>query len=480
MSEPEKPAASRRTMLHSLVGTAASLAAAKAIAQPLAGNPPSTPKLRRTVYLDDFLDEAQRIAASTDRPRDCTAALERALATGCPVEIGAGHYALDALRLPNECSLTGHPGTVIHQASPDRPAVHCVSDVQSGQLAGIRMEGMTFVGHPAARAAVVLLEARLGYAIWRSRFAFFAQNSFRALEVQASDANNVFECEIEVVSEGTSDTAVLVRGGTYNRYHLFLTRTRSRALDDGSNGSVVRVVAENTIVIRGQTNHVYAVVESISAPRAADQIAISDRGFGNVFHGPQVSMLPADRGKLRYAFGGFDGTIFISPQIIGDGTPHPFAPTSNLPFTVIGGRSGAAHKVEATFDGSDPDHDLRNITFIGPVRDFTALPTHAGTVAMQRLVPLKDGADGSLVTIAATTQVVVIDAPMALPSARIAFVGTVAPRDGWMLSITTTHPILRLTWPENSRFSRLPARLVAGQCLQMVYQKDADTWFPLG
>nr|WP_253072634.1 hypothetical protein [Sphingomonas sp. H160509] len=478
MSKLEGPAASRRAMLHSLAGTAASLAAAQAIARPttgkVAGDGAGASTPRRIVYLDEFLDEAQRAAAVTDTPRDCTAAFERALATGCPVEIGAGHYAVHALRLPNGCSLTGHPGAVIHQALPDQPAVHCVSDERSGQLADIRLSGITFVGHPAARAVTVLLEARRGYAIWRSRFSFFARNSFRALEVQAIDNNNVFECEIDVVSEGSSGTAVLVNGGTYNRYHLFLTRTRSWALDDLSNNSMIRVVSENCVVFRGQMNQIQAHIEAISADRGAGETAISDRGFGNSFIAATVNMPAGDRGKLRYAFGAFQRSVFINPQIIGAGAPaHPFAPTSNFPFTVIGGRSLAANKIEATFDGADPDHDLRNVTFVGDVSDFTTQATHPSTTVVQRFAPGND----ETIRIAATTRTVIIDAARVLPVLTIAFPTTLKPRDGWRLVIATSHAITEVRWPAGPRFSRLPSALSAEARIDMTYQGDVDRWF---
>lgn len=469
-----KPAASRRAMLHSLVGTAASLAAARAMAVPPDQNTPVPSASRRVVYLDEFLDEAQRLAAATNKPLDCTMAFERAVASGCTVEVGAGHYTVSGLRLPNGCTLIGHSGAVIHQTRPDQPAIHCVSDARSGQLADIRLSGLTLTGHPEATAPVVLLEARRGYAIWRSRFAFFAQNSFRALEVQASDNNNVFECDFEVISEGTSDTAVLVNGGTYNRYHLFLTRTRSWALDDLSHNSMIRVVSENAVIFRGQMNQIQAHIEAISAGRAANETAISDRGFGNTFIAATVNMTSDDRGKLRYAFGAFQRSVFINPQIIGAGAPpHPFAPTSNFPFTVIGGRSLAANKIEATFNGSDPDHDLRNVTFVGDVGDYTTLATHPSTSIVQRFTPGND----ETIKIAATTRTVIIDAPRTLSVLTIAFPATLKPRDGWRLVITSSHAINELRWPREARFARLPSTLPAGGRVEMTYQHDVDRWF---
>jgi hypothetical protein len=425
------------------------------------------------IRVRDFLTPSQRAAATTSNPLDCTAAFARALASGSQVLVDRGRYALDALKMPNGSRLIGEAGAVLHQANPARPAIACISDAASGQLADLRIEGVTMVGHPAATASLLLLEAKGGYAIWRSRFSYFARDSFRALEVQASEANNVFECEIEVVSEGTRDTAVLVNGGVYNRFRLFLTRTQGWALDDSSACAAVRVVAENCLMFRGQSNQISAFVEGIASPRAADATAITDRGFGNVFLTAHVNMPSVDKGKLRYAFRAFERTVFISPQIIGPGAPpDPFAPTSNFAFTIIGGRSGAANKIEATFDGSDPDHDLRNVTFVGDVRDFTALATGPGTTTLQRFVPR----DAEVVRVKALTRVVVIDPSQPLRSLQLGFDEALAPVDGWTLRIGATETIAALTWPVHKRFARLPRQLAAGERIEMVYARDDDLW----
>ncbi|WP_375426902.1 hypothetical protein [uncultured Sphingomonas sp.] len=424
----------------------------------------------------DFLDGAQRAAAATAQPLDCTAAFTRALASGSQVFVDPGRYALDALRLPNGSRLIGAPGSVLHQASPTRPAIACISDVASGQLADLLIEGVTMVGHPKATAPLLLLEARGGFAIWRSRFRYFARDSFRALEIQASDANNVFECEIEVVSEGTRDTAVLVRGGVYNRYHLFLTQTTGWALDDASGGSAIRVVAENSVIFRGQINQITAQVEGIASPKAASEAAIIDRGFGNTFIAAGVNIPIKDAGKLRYAFQAFQRSIFINPQIIGAGAPpHPFGPTSNLPFTVIGGRSGSRYPVDATFDGSDPDHDPRNITFVGDVRDFTAGATRPGTTAVQRFTPTA----GFTASIAIATQAVIVDAEQAIPAMQVMFNSALAPLDGWTLQVSTTNAIARIDWPAGQRFARLPRHLMPGGRFNMVFEAGSDRWFLL-
>lgn len=426
------------------------------------------------VRIRDFLNSQQRAAviAGIDPP-DCTAAFISALATGHSVTVDAGTYGIDALRLPNGARLTGDRGAILQQASAQRPALHCVSDERSGQLAQILVEGLTIVGHPQARSAAVLLEAHGGYAIWRSRFSFFAQKTFCALQVEASDDNNVFECEMHVVSEESSDTAVLVRGGVYNQYHLFLTRTRGWALDDASASSMIRVVAENCVIFRGQTNQIAAHVEGISAPRAASEVAVTDRGFGNIFIGPQVNMPAADRGKLRYAYKAFERTLFLSPQILGPGAPpHPFAPTSNQAFTIIGGRSNAANTIEATFDNRDPDHDRRNVTFIGDGRDYTTLPTHPAARRVQRVVATPN----AVIQIAADTQILLLDPAGPLQTVGLLFDGMLAPIDSWQLTITTTAPIERLSWPSGSRYARLPTRISPGSRLHLVYQRGIDRW----
>lgn len=463
----DKTHASRRDLFGGLAGIGA-------LALPLAGHAATGMAQLPIdgVAVDGFLSPAQRAAALTDTPVDCTDAFVRALAANRSLTVGPGRYLLNALRLPNGARLAGAPGATIGQARADRPAIHCLSDPSSGQLADIEVTGFRAVGHPQARSPVLLVEARGAFAIWRSRFELVVEKSFRALQIEAADANNIFECTFEIRSEETSDIAVLVHGGVYNRFHLFLTRARMRALDDGSNGSSIRVVADNSIVIRGQTNQVMAVVEAIASPRVADDALITDRGFGNIFIGPQVNVLSGDKGKVRYAFAAFERTVFVSPQIIGDGVPHPFAPTSNLPFTVIGGRSGAPNKIEATFNGADPDHDLRNITFVGDVCDWTALPTRAGLSAIQRAAPVAGGEIG----IAATTQILLIVSPVPLAAVRIGFAGGVPTLDGWTLSLSTENAVARIEWPAGNRYRRLPTRLAAGEAARLVFDAQGDAW----
>jgi len=460
--------ATRRGVLGSLTGVGAILPLSSRRTQPAMAR-----ASQGAVRVHDFLDDQQLAAAATSSPLDCTAAFARALVAGPQVIVDPGHYALNALRLVNGCRLIGEAGAVIHQADATRPAVACVSDAASGQLADISLSGLTLVGHPNGRSALLLLEAKGGYAIWRSYFSLVMRNCFRALEVRATDANNVFSCEFEVVSEGTRDTAVLVQGGVYNRFHLFLSQTQSWALDDASSCSEMRVVAENSVIFRGQGNQVCAFVEGIAAPQAASDIAITDRGFGNVFMAAQVNMPTADAGKLRYAFKAFERSIFLSPQILGAGAPpHPFAPTSNFAFTVVGGRSAAAHKVEATFDGSDPDHDMRNVTFVGDVRDFTDLATQPGTTTLQHVSPQ----DGASVKVEATTHTVFIDPVHPLAALNLIFPATLMPIDGWTLGVVSTQAISRLAWPADARFAKLPSGLTPRVRIDLVYRRDGDRW----
>lgn len=464
------PAPSRRALLNAMGGVGMASLVTPA---PATVSPPAT---GATVWIDDFLNEEQRRAAASDRPVDCTDAFAQAFTQARSVMVGPGHYALDGLRLPGGGTLRGSGGAVLHQATPDRPVIRAVSDRTSGQLADIMLDGFRIEGHPTSRAPLVLVEAKGAFAIWRSRFAFFAHNAFRALEVQASDANNIFECMFDVVSEGSSDTAVLVRGGVYNRYHLFLTQTQKWALDDSSTSSFVRVVAENCVIVRGQNNQVIAHVEGISAAQAADDAAISDQGFGNSFLAAEVNMSAGDKGKLQYAFRAFERSVFINPQIIGVGAPpHPFAPTANLPFTVINGRSRAAHRIEAVFDGSDVNHDPRNITFVGDVSDYTARPTGPGMLAVQRFAPTGN----FTAALALTTQAVIVDAVRTIDIMRVTFAGALPPMDGATLSITTSGAITSIRWPTDSRFARLPTWLAAGGRMQLVYQRDANQWFAL-
>lgn len=422
----------------------------------------------RQVDLADFLDADRRAAAVAGRIVDCTDALRKALATGQRVVVGDGDFGVHALSLPGGSGLIGGPKTRLHQIDPASPLLDLVATRDSGHLANLLVGEVTLVGHPRARAPLVRMEARGDFTIWRSRFQYFAKDCFRALEIV--DGSHVFESLFDVVAEGCSDVAVKT-AGVYNRYHFFLTQTATWALDDRSNASDLRVVAENAIALRGQMNQVSASIEGIAAARAADRAAIVDRGFGNTFLNPTVNMPAADAGKLQFAFDTFDRTVLVNPQIIGPGVPaHPFAPTVHA-LSVIGGRSDAKQDIGATFDGRAPDRDPRRIRFVGDVRDFTPLPTAPGTRVVQRVA----ATPGTTVRIAPTTQIVSIAADRALAS--IAFdLGPLTPPDGWHLTIVSAQAIARIDWPAGPRYAALPRTLAAGQRIELVYQSNGDGW----
>lgn len=428
--------------------------------------------LGEVVKLDDFLPEAARATAASGRIVDCTAALTEALATGRRVAIGPGDFGVGSLRLPAGGGLVGEAGTRLHQIAPGNPILDIAATRESGHLADLLVHGLTLVGHGNARSALVRMEARGDFAVWRSHFQFFAKDAFRALEI--SEGSHVFETVFEIVAEGCRDTAVR-SAGVYNRYHLFLTQTDTWALDDRSNGSDIHVVAENAVVIRGQTNRVSACVEGIAAPRAADRAAIIDRGFGNTFNTPVVNMPAKDKGKLQYAFDAFDRSVFVNPQIIGPGVPpDPFAPTVHA-FAVIGGRSDAAHGIGTAFDGSAPDRDPRRVSFSGDVRDFTTAPISPGTVRVQRAAPVA----GSVVRIDPMTQLLAIESATPLGALTLDF-GPLTPPDGWRLEIRTTAGVSKVSWPAGPRQAALPAALRPDHRLDLVFQKASDRWLPLG
>lgn len=319
-----------------------------------------------SVLVTDFLSPMQLEQVKSGRLTDCTAAFSQAQQAAALVRIPPGRYGLANLRLHDGITLTGVGSNTVRidQLSSTLPAIACVSDEASGQLSGITLERVTVHGHPHATVAAVLVAAYKQYAVWRSRIEFVARNTFRALEIQGADAANVFHCHFEVTSEGTSDTAVLVNGGTYNTIRVFVTKCYSWGIQDSSANSEIRAIAENCMIFRGQNNRIFATLEEIPYKPASDA-GIEDKGFGNTFDNPTVIM--STDGKLEYGFRPFSNSVFINPQIIGKkgAVRHPFSLGIAEPMTIIGGRSEAAQFIEDTYDGSSERGASKLVTMLG-------------------------------------------------------------------------------------------------------------------
>jgi hypothetical protein len=420
-----------------------------------------------------FLSVPQRIAVAAGKAVDCTDAFVAAFAKGRHVWVPPGRYGVSTIRLRSGEALigAGSEATVIEQMVADQPAIACIADSSTGQIAGVTVAGIFVAGHARASGCAVRVVGLGAYAVWRSSFQFFASHTYTALEI-GIDNTNVFRCDFDVVSENTRGTAVIARGGVYNRYRYFLTQTAGMALEDHSGSSEIEAVAESCMIFHGQINRVWATIEALVASPVPSRTLIEDRGFQNRFYSPTVNLRAEDRGKCTYAFAPFSGSIFDDPQVLGrDTVEHPFAP-SPYGFTVIAGRSEAAQPIEATYDGREPARNLRNVALIGVNHGLTRTPLGIGARAIQRAAP-----DAPFnFAINPRTDVVMWEPRAPLAFVNVSLMAGATPFDGWAVAFTTTQPIARVNWPGGEAYAALPTRMDPGAGFTLLYDGVAKRW----
>lgn len=433
----------------------------------------NAPEMLAWVSVATFLSPSQRAAAAAGKTVDCTDAFIAAFAQRSHVWVPPGRYGVSTIRLRSGEALigSGNEATVIEQLIADQPAITCIADASTGQIAGVTLAGIHVAGHAKATGCAVRVAGHGPYAVWRSSFQFFASHTYTALEI-GIDNTNVFRCDFDVVSENTRGTAVVVRGGVYNRYRYFLTQTAGMALEDHSGSSEIEAITESCMIFHGQINRVWATIEALVALPVPSQILIEDRGFQNRFYSPTVNLRAEDRGKCIYAFAPFAGSIFDDPQILGrDTVEHPFAP-SPYGFTVTAGRSEAAQPIEAVYDGREPARNLRNVAFVGINQGLTRVPLGIGARSIQRTAP-----DAPFnFAINPRTDVVIWEPSGPLAFANVSLMAGATPFDGWAVTFTTTQSIARLNWPDSDAFAALPTRIDPEAGFTMLYDGIAKRW----
>ena len=414
---------------------------------------------------------------------DATAAFTSAQGTGdVQVFIPPGTYKLNGLRILDGVSLVGAGKSAVRidQAVAGTPAINCTSDASVGQLKNLELSGFTVYGATSATVAAVLVAAAGAFAIWNSTFEFSAKNTFRALEIQASAANNVFQSKFTVQSEGTTSTAVLANGGVYNLFDLFLTQCASFALvETGSfNCTYIRLVTDNCWTSSGQnTVFIGPSVEEIHSAVAPSATVIGLSGFNQTLILPTVILNAANALKVTTVLAPFSGTNLINPRFLCAVT-NPFSGNS-LNWTLIGpGQSNCTNKVEVVYDGTLDTKNLRNITFVGDCATFTLQSVPHGGKNVQYLAPT-----GSFnFTALNNTDAVIFDFAGVIATANVN-IGTtgLALVNNQVLSFYSrgTLTALNLACPAGANVALLPTTMAAGDKFSAVYFVTTNTWYPI-
>lgn len=422
----------------------------------------------------DYMSTAQRDQVLAGTLTDCTAAFDAAQQASRHVIVPAGRYGLNNFRTRNGLHLdcASPPAVRFDQLVANQPAIRCQSDATYGHLEDVNLHDFVVYGHASASVAAATVEAYGAYGLRRSKFRYRAMNTFRGLEVQGPDAANVYLCQFDVLVQGCTGTGVLVVGGAYNRFDMFIVQTSTWALDDQSSYSEINVIAENCMIFRGQNNFIQAKVENIIGPPGSN-VAIGDLGYGNTYIEPAV-ILSVPVAGLDYAFRPFGNTVYINPQVISlnSAIPHPFAADfSTERFTVIGGRNSAVNKIEATYADTWEVSSMRRPMFVGAgAEQFCSKP--ADGMRVQRETPTT----GATVTIKSGTDVLRLTPAGTIAALTVAFLASPLPFEGWRLRFFTTQTITAITWPGGAAHAELPTTLAANTGFEMVWNNTGAKW----
>jgi hypothetical protein len=416
---------------------------------------------------------------------DSTAAFVAAQVASKNVFAPPGTYILDELRIQNGVQIigAGYENTIFKQANASRFAINCLSDAVTGQLSSLNLKNFKVEGAVGSTVAAVVVAAYGAFAIWKSNFDFVASNTYVAMELQAADANNVFRCSFKITSQDTVNTAVVINGGTYNTFDLFLTNCNNgKSLNFvGLACFFERCVTDGQQYYAGsQTTVNNATVEEWSGASItgdAYPAAIVSSGFTETFINPMVILTGTSVAKVTYAFRPFDNTIYINPKVLATLT-NPIQCDNSFKFVIIGpGQCTTVNKIDTLFtdDSGDTTTTLRRVSFVGDCSQWVAGNLPGAGKVLQYSAPLT----GAGITVKNNTSAVVIE-----PIGTIAALGLAlpaAPVDNQVVSVSTTQTITALTTsaaaPTGVNVSLVPTTMLANSQFSMIYRLANNKWY---
>lgn len=436
-------------------------------------------ELADSVNVMDFMTEAQiaDVRAGT-ASMDVTSAWAKAQNAANLIRVPSGTYLLNDFRFKTNKVFVGegYQSSIIKQKSANKPAINCLSDASSGQLWGVGLRQVQVVGAPGAKVAAVLVAAYGAFAVFRSEFDFAAGNTFRALEIQAADANNVFECKFKVSSQTTSGTAVLTNGGVYNEFDFFLTNCASYALQDTSWDSFfTKVISDGVQVYSGQNNLINkAVVEAIHADKAPVEAAINVLGFNNTLVRTGITTVANAKCGTGYYFNATTSTV-VGMRIIGkypESCPKITAVFSHgSSGTFIDCISDAPVRVDTNNAGSV----LRDWEFVGQCSTITNSQVPRGGLAYSYQTP----SSGATILVEDNVDALILH-PSSTSIAKLKIIMPQSPKDKQVVRVSSVAAITALTVSANTRqqIVAVPTSLLAGGSFAMIYNSHKSCWFP--
>lgn len=442
-------------------------------------------KQREKVSVFDFMTAAQiaDVQAGTAL-LDVTAAFTAAQNAAKNVYAPPGTYLLDGLRIQSQRSIigAGYEATIFKQKNAGTYAINCLSDASVGQLLGVSIKQVGFVGAASPTVAVINVEANGVFAITHSEFDFIARDTYSPLRIYCPDAANVYNCKFKVTSD-RSATGIRSQGA-YNEYDFFITSVdNSLYVYDISSGSTFqKVVTEGTAHFSGQWNTIN-LFTCENYPKPAHPLGTVLRIDGNSQTFSDVQIITVPNAKATSGLDIYGSHITIgSVSIIGTPTtttPNYPAFLSTTSSGSIGSfRSNAPNKLDAYTGGAI----MRKWTFGGDVSQALNTPvTRGGRLAhvnnfatsgsTQTFGPnstVNDWYDAFVLNVGSTLAALTITIPQNPVDGQVARFAAIGA--GGVTALTLTpgggHSVVGA-----------PAGLAAGSSFELVFKSADSKWY---
>jgi len=257
-----------------------------------------------------------------DGVTDDTTAWNTAQTNADFIWVPPGTYLLNNFRPQNRKRFlgAGYLSVTIQQAAAGTPAINCLSDATTGQLANLEFSGFTLKGAAAATVPALVVQATNPYVVKNSKFDFVADSCFNSLKIVTTTSNEVYDNEFKVHQLSSLSTGVLTTGGVYNKFDLFIVGSANGiAINDSSWSAVfVRAVSDGQQIYSGQQNVVLSpTVEGWTG--TAQGSAIAALGFNNRFVAAAVVNVPNAKAPFALGLNGGGGNTntWLGVRVVG-------------------------------------------------------------------------------------------------------------------------------------------------------------------
>lgn len=442
-------------------------------------------KLRESVSVFDFMTAAQiaDVRAGT-ASIDVTTAFTAAQTASKTVYAPPGTYLLDGLRIQNNRNIigAGYEATIFKQKNAGTYAINCLSDASVGQLLGVAIKQVGFIGAASPTVAVLNVEANGVFAITRSEFDFIARDTYSPLRIYCPDAANVYNCKFKVTSD-RSATGIRSQGA-YNEYDFFITNVDNSlyVYDISSSSTFQKVVTEGTAHFSGQWNTINLFTcENYPKPAHSLGTVLRIDGNSQTFSDVQIITVPNAKASSGLDIYGTHTTIG-SVSIIGTPTTttpnYPAFLSSTSSGSIGSFRSSAPKKIDAytngatmrkwTF-GSDVSQALNSpVTRGGRLVQVNNFATSGSTQTFGQNPTVNDWYDAFVLNVGSTLATLTITIPQAPADGQVARFAAIGA--GGVTALT-------LTPGAGHSVVGAPAGLAAGSSFELVFKSSDSKWY---